>query len=196
MDVTYGKVKLLTLKHLDELGTNGTVQTTLDVLKKIPGFINEGMEELCTIVRIPGKFTISRTLETSDTIFNLPDDFLWEGKSYSRSTDDDPWVEFNQPTILPDRTIQLSKYLYPIEITFHYWKTPTLLEDTVLDSYPMEFNNSVCSVLAYYAAGHVAQSEDNEAKADRLLAQYERKKSLLYGEGTESTSSVITVSSW
>lgn len=190
--MNYLQVKNQTLQLLDEISSSGAYQTTQDVVKKIPGLINDALMDLAEKVKLSGVLTITRTSQSDPTEYDLPIDWLKLDTVLARSDATEPLKLFNAYYLLPNRKIVVADTFCPITISAYYWRSPLLLSDSPQETDLIDTSESAARIIAYFVAGRITLSEgqdmDSRSKGNELLSRYERKRQTVIADGIDINS--------
>lgn len=180
----YGEIKREVLGHINQYSMAGSpvaasYNNQADYLNRIPLLINEGVLNVCTLVKpIPTLYTLTDGEDYgSMTRYELPDDF-WSLRSGGVTV-----VRGGRFQRTNEYRLQGRKYLLTPkgrggEYTVEYYRYPNRLpiDGSLTDDYELDEDLEVIQAATYYAAANLVLLEDEFAYAS-LYNDYESRLS-------------------
>lgn len=147
-------------------------------------------QRFATLTDIP-PYTRYNTYTMPTDYFQLvPDGVVFKGNQTDGypyvKTADYFWQGFNQICI---------NYYNKGEYTIYYYRYPTTINDSTLDTYTFEIDNEAVELIPYYCAGYLLMDEKPNIAA-MLLNLYEAKLKMLNNAYIYGDSDVINTTGW
>jgi hypothetical protein len=163
---------------MNEYSTNGTLTGTsanADYTLRMNGLINDAQHELAKKRKISATYTLPDTPDSTTTLYNkynMPADFMEIKCIYK---DEYPFGG----GLWDWKTLSIKKE-YTGTFTVSYYKYPTEVNDSTLDTFQLELDPDVQTLIPYYVGGYL-MIDENPAVGIQLLNQYQARLDAIGG---------------
>lgn len=178
----YSEIKREVLGHINQYSMAGSqvaasYNNQADYLNRIPLLINEGVMNVCTLVKpIPVVYPLTDGEEYGGMVrYELPEDF-WSLRSGGVTVIRDGRFQRSNDYRLQGRKYLLIPKGREGEYTVEYYRYPHRLpiDGTLTDDFDLEEDTEVIQAATYYAAANLVMMEDEFAYAS-LYNDYESR---------------------